>query len=130
MFELVILRSSSLGGKEHTSIWLVGDLLKNQVCHNNVEPSYSLRDFCQAALKFCITIDYIIIYRMHMYFRRHLAAELEKYYVGGSLSSRVTAYQKMYYFKAYKTLQKLPVWVCDGYPGVHTLTFAGQCLLH
>lgn len=129
MFELVILRSSSLGGKAHSGIGLVGDLLKSQVCHNNVEPSYRLQDFCQAACKFYITIDYIIIHRMH--FCRHLAAELEKYYVGGSLSSRVSVYQKkMYYFKAYKTLGKLPVWVCDGYPGVHTLTFASRCLLH
>lgn len=61
-------------------------------------------------LKFYITINYIIVHRTHVYFSRHLAAELEKYYVGGSLSKRVAAYQKrnvitLNYTKQYKSYQ-------------------------
>jgi len=76
--------------------------LTDQVTDSGI--SFELR------LKFCITINYIIIHRMHMDFCRHLAAELEKHYVGGSLSKRVAAYQKknvitLKYTEQYKSYQ-------------------------
>lgn len=82
-------------------------------------------------LKFYITINYIITYRMHMYFCRHLAAETEKYYVGGEAFVRELQLikEECYCFKIYETVQKLPVWICDGYPGGNTLTCGSRCLL-